>query len=552
MSANDSYPNSQLDTRLAAGQLIGQYRVSHLLGEGGMAVVWAGANERTGKRVALKVIRPDFMATPGAEAFLRSEGLVASRVNHPNVVTVFDVIEHEGMACIVMELLHGLPLGTYVFRSGPLSLRETASILLPAMRGVAAAHAQGVIHRDLKPQNVFLCIDPDGRMVTTKVLDFGVSSMMDWARAHAVATMPGLVGTPAYIAPECIEGSKRIDERVDVYGFGLLFFESLTGQVPFPGEDQAEVLRKVLTDALTPMRELRADLPAGIVGIVDKATAKRPDDRFVSLNQMASEFEDVLMHATLRSPSLTPVAGVPGSAMSYTLSGPLALAVPTHIGAEPSGSNRQTIVFGGQPPRRAVEEAAPALVAVEEPGHKPAAASGEPVSPSPPAPAIPHSAFPLTVVRVRRGARALLRIPQDSRVLIAAGIGLVVLIGIVLASASRRVKTAAGIPSEQATAHAGPSASLPPAHVPPAVTPIAPSPPAAPLPPSSEPGLGTDTNSAFQELDGNPGQRETQPVVGKVPRLGRAAPPAQQAAQARFRAGKRPTPRAGALRVGDF
>ena len=126
-----------------------------------MAAVWAGTNERTGKRVALKVILQSLATTREAQGLFQSEALAASRVNHPNVVTVFDVIEHEGMACIVMELLDGEPLGSYIARKRFLSVSEATALLLPAMRGVAAAHAQGVIHRDLKPQNLFICISGD-------------------------------------------------------------------------------------------------------------------------------------------------------------------------------------------------------------------------------------------------------------------------------------------------------------------------------------------------------------------------------------------------------
>lgn len=541
---------SDLNTRLLAGQVIGgRYRVSHLLGEGGMAAVWAGSNERTGKRIALKVIRPGFMSTPGAEAFLHSEGLAASRVNHPNVVTVFDVIEHEGMACIVMELLDGLPLGTYISRSGQLSVREATSILLPAMRGVAAAHAQGVIHRDLKPQNIFVCIDPDGRVVTTKVLDFGISLMMDWARMRAVATMPGLVGTPAYMAPEHIEGSDRIDERVDVYGFGLLLYEALTGRMPFPGTDQTEVLRRVLNDAPAPLRELRSDLPLGLVGIVETAMAKRPDKRFVSLNQMVSEIEDLMMSPALASAAGTPVAGVPSSALSYTLSGPLSMSVPTHIGREGSGAHNATVIFG-QPQKRDVEEAAPQAQvsdlgtgsAAEDDWSRKlasvttsASASPRPVSPSSlpvtPAP-VSAVAFPPTVVRLRglRVLRALLDRARDRRVLVGAAIALVILVGTFVITAGR-ARTAAARSAR------------------PLLTPVAaiPAPPPSPAPPAPAPAPATSTATALP-LPPVPGDDSVEAPSAPVPG-GQARAPRNESGTAR---GKRAAPRAGTLRVDDF
>ena len=207
------------ETTLQPGQVIGgKYLVDYLLGEGGMATVWAGTNERTGKRVALKVIRRGLSATLEAESFLNSEALAASRVNHPNVVTVFDLVEHEGGACIVMELLDGESLASYIARNGALSVGEATGLLLPAMRGVAAAHAQGVIHRDLKPQNIFICVGPDGRVVTTKVLDFGISVMFERAMERSLGTYPGLVGTPAYMSPERGFGGATAISRRAGYG----------------------------------------------------------------------------------------------------------------------------------------------------------------------------------------------------------------------------------------------------------------------------------------------------------------------------------------------
>ena len=186
----------------------GKYRVEHLLGQGGMAAVWAGTNERTGKQVALKVILRSLATTRVAQGLFHSEVLAASLVNHPNVVTVFDVIEHEGMACIVMELLEGEPLSSYIARMGFLGVKEATTLLLPAMRGVAAANAQGVIHRDLKPQNIFICMEPDGRIVTTKVLDFGIAVMVE--RGLDPSAGPILpMGTPAYMSPEHILGVPR-------------------------------------------------------------------------------------------------------------------------------------------------------------------------------------------------------------------------------------------------------------------------------------------------------------------------------------------------------
>jgi serine/threonine-protein kinase len=354
MEASLEHPGTQAaasepETTLREGDVVdGKYRVDHLLGEGGMAAVWAGTNVRTGKRVALKVILRSLKTMPEAEGLFRSEGLAASRVNHPNVVTVFDVIEHEGMACLVMELLDGEPLGSYIARNGPLSVNEATVLLLPAMRGVAAAHAQGVIHRDLKPQNIFICIGPDGRVVTTKVLDFGISVIMKRSRDRSTGLIAGVLGTPAYMSPEHIWGAADIDVRADVYGFGVLLYEALTGQAPFPGEPGSDLLRRILNEPAPPLSRVRPDLPPGLVRIVETAMAKEPNHRYSDLNLMVSALEDEIIPTSLAPRSLTPYAGVPLSGLYDPLSGQSDSVVQAIVGRDPSGQFPKTRIFYGQ------------------------------------------------------------------------------------------------------------------------------------------------------------------------------------------------------------
>ncbi len=331
-------------TAIEAGVVLdGKYRVDHLVGQGGMAAVWAGTNERTGKRVALKVLLPALTATPGADSLFQREGLAASRVNHPNVVTVFDVIEHHGMACIVMELLTGEPLDRYRARLGGLSVNDVYGLLLPAMRGVSAAHAQGVIHRDLKPQNIFVCIGPDGRAVTTKVLDFGISIIVERARDPAVGqTVSVPMGTPAYMAPEQILGSTPIDERADVYGFGVLFYEALTGQVPFPGEPGGELYERILNEPAPPLAKIRPDLTPGLVQIIETALAKDPAQRHANLDCMLSALEDEFLPATPFPRALTPSLGGIPVIVPEAPTGRRGTPVEATLRREPSGEHQAT------------------------------------------------------------------------------------------------------------------------------------------------------------------------------------------------------------------
>jgi serine/threonine protein kinase len=344
-------PENTVDAILRAGQLVdGKYRVEHLLGQGGMAAVWAGTNERTGKRVALKVILRSLAKTIEAQGLFHSEVLAASRVNHPNVVTVFDVIEHEGMACIVMELLDGEPLGSYIAFRGFLTVSEATAVLLPAMRGVAAAHAQGVIHRDLKPQNIFICIGPDGRVVTTKVLDFGISVMVERVMDLSAGPDPALaMGTPAYMSPEQLLGWAHIDERADVYSFGVLLYEALTGEMAFPGQPGPELFHRIAKDPAPPVTLFRPELPPGLVRIIEKAMAKKPSDRYSNLNLMLGTIEDALAPATPAPRLLTPSAGVPAYALRESSSGRSNSVVQAVLNQEPSEQFQDTQLFIARP-----------------------------------------------------------------------------------------------------------------------------------------------------------------------------------------------------------
>ncbi len=337
------------ETVLRAGQIIdGKYRVESPLGQGGMAAVWAGTNEHTGKRFALKAILPSLASTREAQQLLHSEALAASRVDHPNVVTVFDVIKHEGMTCMVMELLEGEPLDAYLARNGFIKVDEISTLLLPVMRGMAAAHSQGVIHLDLKPQNVFICVDPDGRIVTTKVLDFGISVMVGRVLdAPASVVEQAMLGTPTYMSPEHISGVARLDERTDVYGFGVLLYEALTGHIPFPGDPGPALFDRILHQPAPSVTLFRSDLPPGLVHIIEKAMSKERAQRYASLDSMVSALEHELPPPKPPLRGHTPVAGVPAVAQHQYLGPHLEPALPAAVNG--ARSLQETKLLFGAP-----------------------------------------------------------------------------------------------------------------------------------------------------------------------------------------------------------
>jgi serine/threonine-protein kinase len=328
-----------IETILRPGQMVGaQYRVERLIAKGGMAAVWAGVNEHTGKRVALKVILQSFTSNGEAVELFRREALLASRINHPNVVNIFDVIDHEGMTCIVMELFDGETLGSYLTRNGPLSLEKTLTLLLPAMRGVAAANAQGVVHRDLKPANIFLCSSSDGQLITSKVLDFGISVIMRQAGETAPALEHfSMFGTPAYMAPEALAFSPDIDGRADVYGFGVLFFEALTGKLPFPGPPGPELFKRILTDPPPKVTVYRPDLPIDVMNLIDCALAKNRDDRFADMDHLIRATEDRLLPLLSSPRSLTPLSGISLVPLAEPAAGASVPVVQAAFEEEPSG-----------------------------------------------------------------------------------------------------------------------------------------------------------------------------------------------------------------------
>jgi serine/threonine protein kinase len=332
------------DANLRPGQMVGgNYRIDRLIGKGGMAAVWECTNQRTGKRVALMAIL-NASATPAVAAeMLRREALASSRVNHPNVVNIYDVIDHEHLTCIVMEMLDGEPMSAYLARKGFLGVEEAATLLLPAMRGVAAANAMGVIHRDLKPQNIFLCIGSDGRLLATKVLDFGIAVVIEktWGSVHAAQLLP-THGTPAYMSPEHIQGLSDIDGRADVYGFGVLLFEALTGQLPFLGEPGPALLARIVSEPAPKVTLFRPDLPPPIAAMVERALAKDPAARFPGLDHFIAALEEFLLPSSLLPRALTPMAGVPLFAHSEPRSGIADAVVQLAHRSEPSGPRELT------------------------------------------------------------------------------------------------------------------------------------------------------------------------------------------------------------------
>jgi len=297
---------------LSPGQILDhKYRVEEFLGHGGMGAIWSGVNKRTGKRVVLKMLLQSLVDNEVARERFRREALATGRINHPNVVTVFDVFEYEGRDCLVMEYLFGESLAERLARTGPVEADEAFALLLPALRGVAAAHAHRVVHRDLKPHNIFLCAGPDGQYVTTKVLDFGISKILESVSDGGDLTMAGkAVGTPAYMAPELLNGRRPVSRRTDVYGFGAVLYETLSGHRPFEGLEGIALVERITKARPTPLTEFQPGLDPDVVAMVERAMAQDPRDRFRSIEMLIGAIENLLPPVS-KLHALTPVVGVP-------------------------------------------------------------------------------------------------------------------------------------------------------------------------------------------------------------------------------------------------
>ena len=268
----------------------GKYLIEGVLGRGGMGVVYVAVNQHTERRVAVKWMLPRFAADPGAATRFTREARMAGRIDHPNVVTIYDVAQDDRTPFLVMELLHGESLSAIVER-GPIPHAELVPMIMPALRGIAAAHALGIVHRDLKPDNIFICKSAEGQALDAKVLDFGISKLTEGVPDHRLTATGAVMGTPHYMAPEQIRGVKEIDRRVDVYALGVILYEALSGRLPFQAETYAALAVMIATEEVPPLRGVAPGVPEELEAACTRAMARRPADRFPDVASFAAALE---------------------------------------------------------------------------------------------------------------------------------------------------------------------------------------------------------------------------------------------------------------------
>jgi len=288
---------------IATGSQLGRYEVHDLIGRGGMGEVYRAHDTRLNRNVALKVLAPRFTIDSHRLARFTQEARTTARLNHPNIVAVYDVGSHLGVPFVVSELLDGGTLRARI-KTGALMFRTAVGYALDIARGLVAAHQFGVVHRDLKPENIF--ITRDNRV---KILDFGLAKVREDTLACAcgdcetngcarcgssISTEPGiLVGTVGYGSPEQVRGVPA-DHRADIFSLGIILYEMLAGTAPFHGDSAVETLHAILKEEPISLRDHDERIPPQFDDIVRHCLEKDRDARFQSANDLAFSLELVL------------------------------------------------------------------------------------------------------------------------------------------------------------------------------------------------------------------------------------------------------------------
>lgn len=306
--------------------LAGKYLVEELIKRGGMGAVYRGKHVLMDKRVAIKVLRPSLAVDDHVVARFSREAKAASRISHPHAVNVTDFGESEnGVVFLVMEYLEGQTLKEHIKSHGQMSLEQVAEIVRQVAGALDVAHEQGVVHRDLKTDNIM--ISQTNGIEWAKVLDFGIAKIQqpEGTRDIEITAANLVIGTPQYMSPEQCSQSGPIDARSDVYSLGIITYEMLAGRVPFTGESPTVIMMKQVQDEPPSILEARPDLPADVGEILSRALAKKPEDRFQSAGELsralldlAAEIEvPVVAGAPATVPNL-PVAALLGDDLDET------------------------------------------------------------------------------------------------------------------------------------------------------------------------------------------------------------------------------------------
>ncbi|MEK6288580.1 MAG: protein kinase [Acidobacteriota bacterium] len=314
------------------GNLVGSYKITDKIGEGGMGAVFRGIDVMLEREVAVKMLRPELSQQPNIVERFRSEAVTLAKLNHPNIATLYSFVRQGDDFFMVMEFVRGETLDGLIRRSGAMACDTAIALLCQALEGIDHAHKMGIIHRDVKPANMMMA---EGG--TLKVMDFGIARVLGTAR---MTKQGNIVGTIEYMSPEQVRGQET-DARSDIYSLGILLYEMLTGRVPFSSDSEFDLMKMQIDDAPQPPRVFAAHIPPAVEQATMRALAKRPEARF----QTAADFRDALLSA--RGAAAAPSINVaPSSSQATQLIGS-PVAPPAGPGSAPKETRLGTDASAG-------------------------------------------------------------------------------------------------------------------------------------------------------------------------------------------------------------
>jgi eukaryotic-like serine/threonine-protein kinase len=276
--------------------LSGRFRLEDRLGSGGMSTVYRAFDETLERWVAIKLMHREYSSVPDQLERFRREARSAAALSHPHVVTVIDAGEDDGHPYIVLEYVEGETLKDRIRREGPLPAAEAVAYAIEVGRALEAAHGARLVHRDIKPQNVL--IDTEGR---AKVTDFGIARSLE---GDGMTLAGRVLGTTDYVSPEQALG-ERVTEQSDIYSLGICLYEMLSGRAPFTGESHVAVATKHVREPLPDIRAARPDISASLAAVLERATAKKREDRYSTVGQLVDDLESVLGIEAARTGEIT-------------------------------------------------------------------------------------------------------------------------------------------------------------------------------------------------------------------------------------------------------
>jgi len=278
---------------------IGKYRLLKKIGKGGMGEVYLAQNEETGREVALKILPSELTRNTQYIERFRREATSVARLEHPHIIKVYEIDEQDGVYFFSMEYLGGLTLRSFIDRSGRIPVPDAVAIITDIAGALEFAHSRGIIHRDVKPDNIIA--DESGAF---KVMDFGIARMEEGTQLTVTGS---IMGTPDYMSPEQASG-KKVDLRADIYSLGIVFYEMVTGKLPFSGKTAGEVLQLHIRQVPESPKTINPDIPGKLASVINKMIEKQPSDRYASFLHVTNAIGQAVprtMRATAKAPART-------------------------------------------------------------------------------------------------------------------------------------------------------------------------------------------------------------------------------------------------------